>query len=232
LSVKVDATIRAKRYDPETGWEDSVILGDVPSSGLILPTVAINTTENAVGVWHYGLFSGFNRIFASTFIKNDGWSLPLQLDDGLGTSGGPRVAMDRFGNAVAVWVQFNFLRTNIYANRYRHGPGGGWGNAVKIEDNQSNTSGFTTGATFPAIGMDDAGNAIVIWWLAYFPDRNIWSNRYEPGSGWGTPTPIGNGEEVRYPELAVNARGDATAVWLHVQGPNFFSIDVWASRFD
>ncbi len=85
-------------------------------------------------------------------------------------------------------------------------------------------------ATGPKIGIDDAGNVIVVWQQQHGGSTfDIMANRYEPGTGWGTATFVEDdpGTAVS-PSLAVHGDGTAIAVWGQNDGTVY---NVYASRY-
>jgi hypothetical protein len=76
----------------------------------------------------------------------------------------------------------------------------------------------THDASQPDVGLDASGVALVVYTRFDGVDRNdVYWNRHDPGSGWDTPEPIelDDGGDARWPRIAVNAAGDALAVWQH-----------------
>lgn len=101
-----------------------------------------------------------------------------------------------------------------------------WGVAAKID--ASNDA-----ASVPRIGVDGAGNVIAVWTQddGLGNANDIWANRYG-SSGWGaasnlTNTGIVDAGDAVSPQLAVNASGDAIAVWAQEDGGGVRHI--WAS---
>ena len=74
--------------------------------------------------------------------------------DGGGLSAKPHIAVDASGNAIAVWLQDDGTREDIWANRYVAGTG--WGAAELIEVD----AGLVLD---PQIAVDASGNAIAVW---------------------------------------------------------------------
>lgn len=120
--------------------------------------------------------------------------------------------MDTGGKAIAVWQQSDGTRDNIWSNRYI--PGSGWDAAELIEtDNAGN-------ADNPQVAINSNGSAVAVWSQSDGTRFNIWSNRYESGSGWGTAELIetdnvGNAEE---PQVAMDNFSNAMAVWSQSDG--------------
>ena len=136
----------------------------------------------------------------------------------------PKTAMDAAGNAMAVWVQHDGTRYNVWANRYDVALGK-WDEAELIETNSGEV-------TYPKVSMDGAGNAMVVWYQ-YDGDRlNIWGNRYNAALGrWGEAVLIetNNAGDAYSPEIAMNAAGNAMAIWYQYDGDR---LDIWANRYD
>jgi hypothetical protein len=89
-----------------------------------------------------------------------------------------------------------------------------WGMATHVE-------GFTSGnASRPKIKFDGNNIGISIWDLDDGSRTNIYSSRYTPGTGWGTPQliEVNNAGDAMNADIAVNAAGQALAVWEHSDG--------------
>lgn len=106
---------------------------------------------------------------------------------------------------------------------------GAWGKAQMIETyNPGN-------ASIPQVGIDASGNALAVWAQdnnIFGTPKTIWANSYTKNSGWGKAQMIGpnNGNDVNpiNPQIAVNANGDAVAVWSQLDG---FFTDIWANYY-
>jgi hypothetical protein len=67
--------------------------------------------------------------------------------------------------------------------------------------------------------MDANGNAIAVWAQDDGPTMSIYANRYVAGTGWQEAQLIEDGTgEARYPQIAMNASGNAIAVWEQYDG--------------
>jgi len=137
--------------------------------------------------------------------KSWGTAQLIESDD-RGDATGPQVVVDAAGNAMAVWSQSDGVTSNIYSSRYSAGQG--WDAPVEI-DNVSNW------ANSPQIAMDANGNAIAVWEQQGGAGvGNIYANRYTPGIGWGAAELIEHAiGEAGNPQIAVDAAGNAMAVW-------------------
>jgi len=112
--------------------------------------------------------------------------------DEFALSEAPEIAVKEDGNVFVVWQEDDYnldnpntgeFIWNVWANRYV--PGAGWVGAERLETDDTNDS------LNPAIAVDDAGNAIAVW-RSGNTAHSISANRFIPGSGWGSPTQVGD----------------------------------------
>lgn len=85
---------------------------------------------------------------------------------------------------------------------------GTWGAALLVE-NQGND------ASQPKVAVDANGNAIAVWKQMEGGRYDLWANRYEPGTGWGTPQLLENLNygNVDQADIAFDANGNALVAW-------------------
>ena len=119
---------------------------------------------------------------------------------------------------MAVWAQSSV--GNIWANRYTAGTG--WGTATLIEAGTGSAYG-------PQIAIDANGNALAVWTQTNGTVYSVWSNRYSAGA-WGTAALIetDNAGSAEGPQIAIDANGNALAVWAQSNGT---VNNIWANRF-
>lgn len=205
--------IWANRYDAATGWGTAELIETNDSGDAYLPQVAMGDNGNAIAVWQHSNGSGWN-IWANLYEAGIGWGTAelIKTNDSVDARY-PQLAMDGNGNAIAVWQQNDGFLNNISANRYEVGIG--WGTAELIE---TNDSGF---ANYPMVAMDDNSNAIVVWshWDGWIRN-DIWANRYDAATGWGTAELIetNNSGFAENPRVAMDSNGNAIAVWSQYDG--------------
>ncbi len=133
----------------------------------------------------------------------------IEQDD-TGDAKEPRLAGSLGGNAVAVWLQWDGDRHNVWANIYD--VGAGWRAAQAIEDRSGE-------AEAPHVAMSPAGGTAIAVWSQ--PDDGtlvrVWAKRYE--MGWGEPEPLEADTGVpSMPEVAMDPAGNAVAVWVQRDG--------------
>ncbi len=139
-----------------------------------------------------------------------------------GNASDPQIAIDAKGNALVVWVQHDGKHFHIWSNRYTLASG--WGTATLIEHNNAGH------ASDPQIAVDGNGNALAVWAMHDGSRKNIWSNRFVLGTGWGTATLIENNDvgDASNPQIAIDGNGNALAVWRQFDGTHF---NIRANRF-
>ncbi|MFQ5919951.1 MAG: winged helix-turn-helix domain-containing protein, partial [Thermoplasmata archaeon] len=109
-----------------------------------------------------------------------GWNIPTFVSDlniNLPPVGAnPQVAVDRNGNAIAIWTQDDGARTSVWANRFVTGVG--WSAPTLIENDDTGDAGE------PMLAIDPSGNAWAVWYqIVRDPHggpalHSIWANRF------------------------------------------------------
>jgi fibronectin type III domain protein len=105
-------------------------------------------------------------------------------------------------------------------------PDGAWQTAEVIDNADDDASG-------PRVAFDDSGNAVAVWFAYDSTTGNpgVWSGRFTPADGWGTPEAFDNGtSEAIEPNIAVDPAGNAVAVWA-IFNPTGSTWEVWANRY-
>ncbi len=211
--------IWANRYTVGSGWGTAALIETGPGSAE-LPQVAVDSTGNAIAVWHQ--YDGTTlSIWANRYtVDSGGWGTAKLIETGTGSAELPQVAVDSTGNAIAVWRQYDGAAWSIWANRYT--VGSGWGTAALIETGPGS-------AELPQIAVDSTGSAIAVWHQDDDAVWSIWANRYTVGSGWGTAKLIETGTgNAELPQIAVDSTGNAIAVWRQYDGA---MLSIWANRY-
>lgn len=143
-----------------------------------------------------------------------GWEPAVLIESNdIQTTSSHDVAIDAFGNAIAVWRHFDGLSYKIWANRYAKGLG--WGEAFSISEPRTQMGG-------PSVAMSSTGNGVVAW-SQYDDDTstlNVVMNYYEAGTGWSGATKV---EEVDdghawEPDVAADSLGDFFIIWYQSDG--------------
>jgi hypothetical protein len=223
------SNIWADRYEVGSGWGNAELIENDDAGGAYLPQIAFDATGNAIAVWHQSDGTS-SSIRANRYVAGSGWGsaeIIRSYGGGLGEAHSPQIAMDPNGNAIAVWSELDvgYLHDDIWAKRYV--AGSGWGSAEPIEDDDAG------GAYGAHVAVDANGNAIAVWSQHDGTRYNVWSNHYRVGSGWGSAELIesdnaGDAGGDPPPQIAMDANGDAIAVWSQHDGTRW---NIWANRY-
>ncbi len=213
-----DTFIFANRYTRTGLWSEQPEPIDDGNGRATRPRVASDGAGNSFAVWQRGdLVSSDQKIWANRYdVEAGSWGTPALLQNGDVTRAKlPSVAADPSGNATAVWVQNNLDTGREDVRAIRYDPDTGWGDAETID-----APAAAAVADRTAVRMDDQGGAIAVWDRRAGPagegGRVLWTNRYTPGSGWGTAQAIKSDEDTSADgfQLAVGANGDALVIWM------------------
>jgi hypothetical protein len=213
--------IWANRYTAGTGWGTAALI-ETNNGTALFSSVAIDANGNGLAVWQQSDGTR-NSIWSNRYTAGTGWGTAALIEtEDLGNASDAQVALDANGNGLAVWQQSDGTRNNIWSNRYT--AGSGWGTATLIESGAGR-------ADLPQLAIEPGGNAVAVWAQVEATGRaSIFANRYMVGSGWETPILLENDmRSAGRPQIAVNANGDAVAVWQQSSGTSGSS--VWANRF-
>lgn len=149
------------------------------------------------------------------------WLAPAEVSPAAGSTRFPQVAVDAAGDATAVWQSSEPGGSTIVAAR--RPPGGPWEAPMPISS--PGRESFV-----PSVGLDAAGDATAIWGTEEGGSTIVQVTSRSATGAWEAPRTIGSeGEAVEeLPQIAVDATGDAVAVWEH-ETPGHEVVE-WASR--
>jgi len=213
--------IWANRFTPADGWLGAEMIDSAPGNA-ISAQIAFDNAGNALAVW-YQDDGTQDSIWANRFTPTGGWDSTnaVMIGAGLGNARSAQIAIDDSGNALAVWEESDGTRFNIRANRFT--PTGGWGTAELIETDD------LAGAFGARIAIDNAGNALAVWFQDDSTQFNIWANRFTPADGWGSAEMIeADTGDAEVPQIAFDNNGNALAVWEQDDGTRY---NIRANRF-
>ncbi|HEX4114923.1 MAG TPA: PKD domain-containing protein [Solirubrobacteraceae bacterium] len=135
------------------------------------------------------------------------WLSPADLSEAGQSAGSPQVAIDGQGGITAAWSRAD--GGNYEAQATFRPAGGSWQTPVALSE-----AGYNAGEV--QVAADPAGEVVAVW--DTFPPasaRTIQVAVKSPLSGsWSTPVTLATiGEPVGEPQVAIDSRGNAIAVW-------------------
>ena len=208
-------------------WRTAQLIETDETSNALEPQIAVDNNGNAMAVWNQSDGTR-TSIYANRFSSATGaWAAPVLIEnDDIGDANSQRIAIDINGNALAVWAQATGGAPRIYANRYTAATNS-WGTAQLIG------TGAADGSN-PQIAMDGGGNAQVVWYQRNRPQPGIWNSRFIAATNSWTAAQLieaASGADISDLQIAVNANGDALAMWLDADAfanpPRYFLIGKW-----
>jgi len=212
----------SSRYTRGEGWRFPERIETNSASRVSGPQVAVDPNGNAVAVWAHSDGTRYD-IWSNRYTPSSGWgSTARRIEtDNAGDALEPQLAVDTEGNAAVVWTQFDGMTFDVWSNRYTLGTG--WGTPERIENEDKGD------ASNPHIGVDAHGTAVAVW-AQFDGKRDIWSNRYTPGTGWGAAERIEANDlgDAREPRIAVDPNGSAVVVWKQPDGTGE---KIWSNRY-
>jgi hypothetical protein len=173
------------------------------------PQVAADSAGDVVAVWRRS--KGANYVIEAVERPTGGaWSAPLQLSAEGQSAETPQVAVDAAGDAVAVWSRSNGSK---YIVQSATRPAGGvWGPPLDLSAAGADAKG-------PQVAVDGAGRFVVVWSRSTGPSTAvIQSATGLPSGAWSGPDELSTSGRNDEPQIAVDSRGDAVAVWRHYEG--------------
>jgi hypothetical protein len=176
---------------------------------------------------------GFTSAIWASRNVGAGWSVPVQISAISANLISLQIAADANGNAIAVWQDALSGRQALFASRL-DAISGVWSSAQVLNDSTHN-------AFLPEIAVDGTGSMLVVWFEATDAaqaigviDIGVVANRFLAATTtWGGPKnvqPPGDpaGQE---PNVAVDAVGNAIAVWLQPAPGNTIQYELWSAVF-
>jgi hypothetical protein len=211
--------ILANRYDAASGWSTASLM-ETGNSFAYAPQIGFDDNGNALTVWEQSDGTRYN-IWSRRYEPASGWSAPVQIEADPNNAESAQIAVSADGSAIAVWEQSNGTRPVIWANRYA--PSTGWLTPSRIQ------SDVTGDGFFPQVAIDANGNATAVWHQTDGTRYNIWAARYGASGGWEAAALVeaDTGDAV-YPQVGVDANGNAIAVWEQRDGTR---LNIAANRY-
>ena len=214
-------TAQARRWVAGAGsWNsaeevarDTTFIGN---ASLIATGAAVNDAGSAFVVWEDAEQDQVVTAWVNRYDeKLDAWSGGERLGhQDMELAYLPQVAVDPMGNAMAVWAAVADERLQVWVKRYRAAEDRWEAAEVLASDSEAS-------CTHPQIGLDEVGNATLVWTKKGDDGETLWSNRYDVAKeSWGAATPLDLGDlsEGTEPWLSLAPNGEAVLVWISWEG--------------
>ncbi|MBI2519211.1 MAG: hypothetical protein HYV97_02290 [Bdellovibrio sp.] len=182
------------------------------------PIVAMDDDGNAIIVWIQS--DGANaQVFKSEY-RNGAWSHPSSLADNISPDTQdvdlPRVAMDNNGNAIITWLQNDGTDLQVFKSEYRSAA---WTHPAILNDNISPAGSSPSDLQ---VGMDDSGNAIIVWIQNDGTNEALFKSEYRSAL-WTHPSGATDnftldGSDVLFFDLATGQGGDMVVAFTMNDG--------------
>jgi hypothetical protein len=175
------------------------------------PQVAVDPNGNAVAVWQR-----FDGTESRTQARRRSASGTLSSVQDLSAAGqsanSPQVAVDPNGNAVVVWSLFDGTNSRIQARRR---------SASGTLSSVQTLSAAGQDAVSPQVAVDANGNAVVVWQRYDGTNFRIQARRRAASGNLSSVLTLSEGgQHAQYPQVAVDTKGNASAVWIRADGLN------------
>lgn len=176
--------------------------------------MAFDAAGNAILIWVSSNAGGTRNLQASRYdAAAAAWQAPALLEtDEDNSVGGGRLAVDRAGNALVVWSQFDGAWVSLFSARYRPAAGT-WEAPLALESLAGDVGSMQ-------VAINDSGRAAVIWHLSDVSGMlsDTYASLSTAGlSGWNPPVAL----EAAAPlsvrgQVVLDGFGDATFAWWEV----------------
>ena len=184
----------------------------VAGADATVPQVAVDSRGDATAVWERS--NGTNSIVQAALRPAGGaWQAPVDMSAPGQDAFDAVVVLDAQGVATAVWDRFN--GSNHIVQAAIRPSGGVWQAPVDL-------SVAGGDAVIPQVALDAHGDATAVWIRSNGTNYIVQAAIRPAGGTWQAPVDLSvPGHEAREPGIAVNAQGDATAVWRRSNGTDY-----------
>ena len=158
-----------------------------------------------------GLFGSlfFLLIFSFRAGLSGVWSTPVDLSAAGADAAEPKAALNDAGQAVAVWVRGGVVQAATLSF------GGSWSAAVDLSSQGDLSSE-------PQVALNASGQAVAVWTRISGANADILAATLVFGGSWTAPVSLTSlGTAVNSPRVAINASGQAVALWCKSDGSYF-----------
>lgn len=189
--------LQASHYAVGSGWGGNEFVNVDRASRSYLPNMAMAADGSSLVVWVEE-----DGLWARRHTLDGGWEPAVLVQPGEVRV--PEVAMNRAGDAIAVW--YDLASSGLWSSRAAAGKG--WATSEQIDDSSNDSSAWLN-RDFDA-ALDAEGNALVVW--ITFDD--LWANRFTADAGWEGPQQLDTWDDAwEMTEIGMDAEGNALVAW-------------------
>jgi hypothetical protein len=187
------------------------------------PQVGIDAAGNATAVWLEALADHTrNAVWASHFSAAGAWSAPATIDNAVGSSSAPQLAITPSGTALVAFAQSESNQGGgqlLVTNRFT----GAWGTPTT-----ASMPGQAPTKPFVALGDDGAAAVVFTASDGVFP--RAWAACSSVTGAWDAPMLMKSTAQPGWaPSVTVSTNGDVVMTWTETEGA-FSDTSIWASR--
>jgi hypothetical protein len=125
------------------------------------------------------------------------------------------LAVDPSGDAVAAWSDFGGGNSENVEATSTTAPGASWNSPTKLAE----SSFFLFQPPAPQVAIDSHGDAVAVWEIEKNNKWYVQASQMPAGGTWQTPVQLAETSyPVSLPQVAIDAHGDAIAVWTTYNG--------------
>ncbi len=203
-------TVQQAAFRPAAGvWQAPV---DVSAAGKTADrvAVAVDPQGDATALWD--IFTGANYIMqAASRPAGGAWGLAVDLTGSGGDAVWPQASYDAHGDVTAVW--YRSQGANLIVQAASRPAGGVWQSAIDLS--------LPGTATEPQVAVDPRGDATAVWLRSNGANPIVQAAVLPAGGVWQSAVDLSTaGQSADAPQVAVDAQGNATAVWDRSNGAN------------
>jgi hypothetical protein len=203
----------AAEHPDSGGWETPVYLSD-HSPEIGGPQVVVDPQGDATAVW-----SDNSVVKTATRPAGGTWGASVILSAASFSLEPevpvPWVAANAADQAAAIWDSYdhNNDTDNTTVEAAVRSADGSWGTPIDL--------GSVGSGVAPRVVIDGQGNATAVWNVNSGTQASVLAATRPAGGTWSTPVQLSaTGEFAVQPQVAVDAQGGVTAVWVHDDGAN------------
>ena len=174
------------------------------------PAVAVDGAGEAIAVWRAEEPPTSFAIQAATRSPGGSFTAPIDLSESGEIAVTPEIAMTPSGAATVVWSAENGTDFAIQAST--GSPGGSFSAPTEL-------SAIGENAENPEVAMNAAGATTAVWQRSNGSNEIVQASTGSPGAGFTVPVDLSAaGQDAVFPAVAMDAAGDATALWWRSDG--------------